>query len=36
MRTEREKHGLNGLVKSVHVVTARFEEQAGQLTDKTY
>jgi YD repeat-containing protein len=36
MRTDREKHGLNGLVKSVHVVTSRLEEQAGQLTEKPW
>ena len=36
MRTDREKHGLNGLVKCLHAVTARLEEQDGQLTEKPW
>lgn len=34
MRTDREKHGLIGPVKSVRVETAQFEGQGEQLTEK--
>ncbi|HEX6728948.1 MAG TPA: hypothetical protein VF074_03010 [Pyrinomonadaceae bacterium] len=34
MRTDREKHGLTGPVKSVHVETARLQEQDGGLTEE--
>src|SRR5258705_4026526 len=33
MRTDREKHGLIGPVKSVYVETARLDDQGGQLTE---
>jgi YD repeat-containing protein len=36
MRTDREKHGLRGSVKSVLVETAQFEEQDGQITEKPW
>src|ERR687893_218181 len=36
MRTDREKHGLRGPVKSVHVVIAQLEEQGGQLTERPW
>jgi antitoxin component YwqK of YwqJK toxin-antitoxin module len=36
MRTDREKHGLRGPARSVHVETARFEEQDGQIAEKPW
>ena len=36
MRTDREKHGLRGSVESVLVETTRFEDQAGQITEKPW
>lgn len=36
MRTDREKHGLIGPVKSVRVETAQFEGQGGQLTEQPW
>src|SRR4030095_853589 len=36
MGTDREKHGLRGLVESVLVETAKFEEQAGHITEKPW
>ena len=36
MRTDREKHGLIGPVKSVRVETARFEGQAEKLTEQPW
>ena len=36
MKTDKEKHGLRGSVKSVLVETAQFEEQAGQTTEKPW
>lgn len=36
MRTDREKHGLVGPVKSVRVEIAQFEEQGGQLTEQPW
>jgi hypothetical protein len=36
MRTDREKHGLRGPVRSVHVETAQFEEQDGQVAEKPW
>jgi hypothetical protein len=34
MRMEKTKYGLIGPVKNVQIVTARFEEQDGQITEK--
>jgi len=34
MRTDKTKHGLIGPVKNVQIVTAQFEEQDGQITEK--
>jgi hypothetical protein len=36
VKTDREKHGLRGPVKSVLVETAQFEEQDGQSTEKPW
>jgi YD repeat-containing protein len=36
MRTDRDKHGLKGPVKSVHVETARLEERDGRITEKPW
>jgi hypothetical protein len=36
MRTDREKHGLRGPARSVHVETAQFEEQDGQIAEKPW
>lgn len=36
MRTDREKHGLRGSVRSVHVETAQFEEQDGRVAEKPW
>lgn len=36
MTTDRNKHGLRGSVKSVHVETAQFEEQDGQIIEKPW
>jgi YD repeat-containing protein len=36
MRTDREKHGLRGPVSGVHVETAQFEEQDGQVAEKPW
>ena len=36
MRTDREKHGLRGPARSVHVETAQFEEQDGQVEEKPW
>lgn len=36
MKTDREKHGLRGSVESVLVETARFEDQAGQITEQPW
>ena len=33
MRTDREKQGLKGAAKTVHVETARFEERNGQIAE---
>lgn len=36
MKTNREKHGLRGTVKSVHIETAQFQEQDGQILEKPW
>jgi hypothetical protein len=36
MKTDREKHGLRGPVRSVLVETAQFEDQDGQITKKPW
>src|SRR6266404_2156304 len=36
MRTDREKHGLIGPVKSIRIETARFDDQGGQLTERPW
>ena len=36
MRTDRERHGLIGPVKSVHVETAQLEEQDGRVVEKPW
>lgn len=36
MKTDKEKHGLRGPVKSVRVETAQFEERDGQLVEKPW
>src|SRR6266481_10099631 len=36
MRTDREKHGLMGPVKSIRIETARFHDQGGQLAERPW
>jgi len=36
MRTDREKHGLRGPARSVHVEIAKLEEQDGQIAEKPW
>jgi SRSO17 transposase len=36
MRSDKTKYALIGPVKNVQIVTARFEEQDGQITEKLW
>jgi hypothetical protein len=36
MKTDKEKHGLRGPVKSVHIANMHIEQQEGQITEKPW